>query len=122
MFHYYLGLAVRSLRRNVVLTTLMVAAIGVGIGASMTMLTIFRAMSGDPIPDKSAQLFVPQIDNWGPSANQNSAPLTDDTLPYMLTYIDAIGLMRAHAAPHQAAMYETGFALTPAITALKPFE
>ena len=36
MFIYYFKLALRSLRRNVVLTALMVAAIGVGIGASMT--------------------------------------------------------------------------------------
>jgi putative ABC transport system permease protein len=41
MFVYYFGLALRSLKRNVVLTVLMIAAIGVGIGASMTMLTLF---------------------------------------------------------------------------------
>ncbi len=39
MFAYSLEIALRSLRRNLVLTALMVAAIGVGIGASMTMLT-----------------------------------------------------------------------------------
>ena len=58
MFTYYLTLALRSLRRNVVLTVLMIAAIGVGIGASMTTLTVFRAMAGDPIPRKSRQLFA----------------------------------------------------------------
>ena len=31
MLAYYLGLALRSLKRNVMLTALMVAAIGVGI-------------------------------------------------------------------------------------------
>jgi len=67
MFAYYIRLAVRSLKRNVVLTSLMIAAIAVGIGASMTTLTVFRAMSGDPIPRKASQLFVPQIDNWGPN-------------------------------------------------------
>ncbi len=44
MFNYYFGLALRSLKRNIVLTVLMIAAIGVGIGASMTTLTVFRAM------------------------------------------------------------------------------
>lgn len=34
MFSYYFLLALRSLKRNVVLTLLMIAAIGVGIGAS----------------------------------------------------------------------------------------
>ncbi|MEJ0008810.1 MAG: hypothetical protein WDM77_21215 [Steroidobacteraceae bacterium] len=65
MLGYYLHLAVRSLRRNPALTALMIAAIGVGIGASMTMLTNLRVMTGDPIPDKSSQLFAPQIDVWG---------------------------------------------------------
>src|SRR5258708_35514611 len=66
MFNYYLGLALRSLKRNVMLTALMIAAIGVGIGASVTTLTVFRAMASDPIPQKSAQLFEPQIGTWGP--------------------------------------------------------
>ena len=65
MFRYYLRLGIRSLRRNTVLTGLMIAAIAVGIGACMTALTVFRAMSGDPIPQKSSQLYTPQIDNWG---------------------------------------------------------
>ena len=68
MFNYYVGLAVRSLKRNIVLTVLMIAAIGVGIGASMTTLTVFRAMDRDPIPQKSRQLFAVQIDNWGPNS------------------------------------------------------
>ncbi len=110
MFGYYLNLALRSLRRNIVLTALMIVAIGVGIGASMTMLTIFRAASGDPIPQKSAQLFVPQIDNFGPKWN---APLYKDSLPPDLTYIDATALMRAHAAVRQAAMYPTSVSITP---------
>ncbi len=89
----------------------MIIAIGVGIGASMTMLTIFRAASGDPIPQKSAQLFVPQIDNFGP---QSTVPReTEDSLPPELTYIDAMGLMRAHPAYRQAAMYPTLLSLVP---------
>ena len=47
MFNYYFGLALRSLRRNPVLTALMVVTIAVGIGASMTTLTVFRAMDAD---------------------------------------------------------------------------
>lgn len=103
MFGYYLHLALRSLRRNVVLTSLAVLAIGVGIGASMSMLTILRAASGDPIPQKSTQLFTPQIDNWGPVPG--ALPGTPRRVPPDLTYIDAVALMQAHAAPQQAEMY-----------------
>jgi putative ABC transport system permease protein len=121
MFGYYIGLAIRSLRRNVVLTVLMIAAIGVGIGASMTTLTIFRAMSGDPLPGKSAQLFVPQIDNWGPQRRGADSTAAGSKLQTQLTYIDAIRLMDAHAAKRQSAMYGTGLPLIPANRELQPF-
>jgi putative ABC transport system permease protein len=120
VFYYYFGLALRSLKRNVVLTVLMIAAIGVGIGASMTTLTIFRAMDGDPIPQKSGRLFVPQIDNWGP--RHPVGPTISDNLQDQLSYTDAIAFMNAHAAPRQAAMYQTGLALTPPNPALRPFQ
>ena len=120
MFTYYLTLALRSLRRNVVLTVLMIAAIGVGIGASMTTLTVFRAMAGDPIPRKSRQLFAVQIDNWGPKKGVVIGG--EDNLQQQISYPDAVGLMTAHAARRQSAMYRTGFALTPANPDLRPFQ
>ena len=73
MVGYYLHLAISSLRRNVMLTVLTVMAVGAGIGASMTMLTTLRAMSGNPIPEKSSQLFVPLIDVWGPDSRDGSS-------------------------------------------------
>jgi putative ABC transport system permease protein len=119
MFRYYLGLALRSLRRNIVLTVLMVVTIGVGIGASMTTLTVFRAMDADPIPQKSAQLFAPQIDSWGPTDNPSEM---EDKLEDQLSYIDAMALMHAQRAHRQVAGYATGFALTPENPELKPFK
>lgn len=62
MFGYYLNLAARSFKRNKALTVLMVLAIALGIGASMTTLTVFHVLSGDPIPEKSEQLFYVQLD------------------------------------------------------------
>src|SRR5271167_2870895 len=102
MFYYYFGLAVRSLKRNLVLTVLMIAAIGVGIGASMTTLTVFRAMDSDPIPQKSRQLFAVQIDNWGP-ASRNIVTGDAENLQPQIAYPDAIGLMNAQAAHRQSA-------------------
>jgi putative ABC transport system permease protein len=119
MFSYYFGLALRSLRRNVVLTVLMIAAIGVGIGASMTILTVFRAMGNDPIPNKSRQLFAVQIDNWGPV---KGGPRNDDNMSEQISYTDAIALMNMRAARRQTAMYATGAALTPANPDLRPFQ
>ena len=111
MFSYYFRLGLRSLRRNMVLTALMIAAIAVGIGACMTTLTVFRSMSGDPIPQKSNRLFAVQIDNWGPDKHAGGAA---DRLEFQLSYIDAMGLMRARAAKRQSVMYATRLPLRPA--------
>ena len=62
MLGYYFRLALRSFLRNKVLTALMVLAIALGIGASMTTLTVFHVLSGDPIPAKSDRLFYVQLD------------------------------------------------------------
>jgi putative ABC transport system permease protein len=59
MFGYYIDLALRSLKRAPVLTALMVLAIGLGIGASMTMITVLHVMTEDPLPGRSAHLYRP---------------------------------------------------------------
>ena len=115
MLSYYLNLALRSLKRNPVLTTLMVLAIGFGVAASMTTYAVFRAVSGDPIPHKSAQLFKPQIDNWGP---KNSGP--DGEPPDAMSYTDAMALMNAHKAARQTVFYPIGQSLIPAGASGKP--
>jgi putative ABC transport system permease protein len=119
MFYYYLGLALRSLKRNVVLTVLMIAAVGVGIGASMTTLTVFRAMDADPIPDKSRHLYTVQIDNWGPSS-KGLGTGDAENLQEQIGYIDAMALMSAHQGSRQSAMYVSGLALTPENPNMKP--
>lgn len=121
MFAYYLRLALRSLRRNVVLTVLMIAAIGVGIGASMTTLTLFRAMSGDPIPEKSRSLFAVQFGNWS-AAKAQTVTGDSEGLQWQISYRDAVNLMAAHPAKRQSAMYVTGLALTPPNPQLRPFQ
>lgn len=123
LFGYYILLAVTGLRRNAVLASLMIGAIGIGIAACTTTLTIYRAMAGDPIPDKASQLFAPQIDSWGPAESKaNDAGLGGDGLPDQLSYTDAVALMRAHAAPLQAAMYETTLDVTPPDSQRRAFQ
>ena len=67
MFRYYLRLGALSLRATPALRALMIAAIAIGIGACMSIVTIRYVMSGNPIGEKSAQLFYVQVDNWDPS-------------------------------------------------------
>ena len=63
MFGYYIQLGLRSLRRNPVLTLLMVLGIGLGIAASMTTLTVMHLMGADPLPWKSDKLHYVQLNN-----------------------------------------------------------
>jgi putative ABC transport system permease protein len=107
MFGYYFQLGMRSLRRNPVLTGLMVVAIGFGVAASMITWSVFRAVSGNPIPDKSAQLFMPQVDAWGPQHNLKGEPAE------ALGYTDAVALMRAHAARRQTLLYPVQLSVIP---------
>jgi putative ABC transport system permease protein len=109
MFAYYLELALRSLKRSPGLTALMVLAIGFGVAASMTSWSVFRAVSGDPIPWKSSKLFVPQIDNWGPNGRSS-----DGEPPNAMDYTDAMALMREHRAKLQSAMYQISPSIVPA--------
>lgn len=106
MFGYYVQLGLRSLRRNPVLTLLMVLVIAVGVAASMTSYAVFRVTSGDPIPEKSSQLFIAQIDNYGPENSDG------DPLPW-LTWRDATALVNAHKAKRQTPLYPIGVSIVP---------
>ncbi|WP_158885793.1 ABC transporter permease [Rhodanobacter sp. L36] len=116
MFIHYVQLGFYSLRRNPVLTLLMVMSIGLGVAASMTTWSVFRVVSGNPLPDKSSQLFVPQLDNWGPNdIVKNGQP------PNAVTYRDAMAFMQAHEAERQTALYPVRYAVTPERTGAEPF-
>jgi len=107
MLTYYFQLGLRSLKRNPMLTALMVMAIGFGVAASMITYSVFRAVSGDPIPDKSEQLFVPQVDSWGPQYNEKGEP------PGGLNYVDAMALMKAHQASRMTLIYQVMLSALP---------
>lgn len=117
MFAYYLELAIRSLRRNKVLTTLMVLALGLGIGACITTLTVLKLLSGDPLPQKSAHLFYPQVDPF-----PMDGYVAGETKPQpTMTYTDAMNLLHARKATHQAVMTTTGAKIAPQQAKAHPF-
>ena len=116
MLAYYLDLALRSFRRNRVLTVLMVFAIALGIGASMTTLTVLHVLSGNPIPGKSSQLYRVQVDpfdqfGWRPGMEP----------PMQVAWIDGMNLLRAKRADAQALMTGGLVAIQPAQSTLDPF-
>jgi putative ABC transport system permease protein len=116
MFAYYMDLALRSFRRNKALTALMVLAIALGIGASMTTLTVFHVLSGDPIPQKSSRLFVVQLD---PAAKEGFTPGEEPA--DQVTRFDAEALLRQHRGTHQAMMTGGNVGIEPQRAGMDPF-
>ncbi len=117
MFSYYLQLGLRSLRRNPILTALMVFGIALGIAASMTTLTVLHVMGSDPIPWKSDKLHIVQMDNWDPNNPYNE----DGSPPDQVTYRDAVALMQAGKADKQAAMFNLAMPIQPENQEVKPY-
>lgn len=118
MFGYYFNLALRSLKRNKVLSALMVLAIGLGIGASMTMVTVLHVMTDDPLPGRSAQLFAPHLDPLPLDYKEDGGgpdPAND------LTWPDAMALLKAHRAERQAVMSGGSVLVRPALHGAQPF-
>lgn len=120
MFKYYIKLAVNSMRRNPVMTVLMVAAIAVGIGVSMTTLSVYYMMSSNPIPEKSNVLFAITLDSWNPLR-----PFDEDEperAPHQLTFHDAERLLALGEAKRQTAMFESSLIIEPLSADDLPFE
>lgn len=106
--------------RTPVMTSLMVAAIAVGIGISMTTLTVHYLMSGNPIPHKSDVLFAVTLDSWNPLR-----PFDDDHPergPHQLTFRDAEALVRLGYGERQTAMFESSLIVEPVGDEALPFE
>ncbi|MFL9584179.1 ABC transporter permease [Stenotrophomonas sp. AB1(2024)] len=117
MLAYYFRLALRSFRRNKVLTALMVIAIALGIGASMTTLTVFHVLSGDPIPQKSDRLFNVQVDPRPMIGYQPSEEPEEQ-----VTRFDGETLLREKKAIHQVLMTGGGVTVEPDNSTLRPFD
>ena len=117
MFRYYLKLGLFSIRKNPILSALMVAAIAVGIGACMTIVNVDYVMSGDPIPHRSDMLNHVQVDSWNP----NDAYEEPDLPPEQLTYLDGNNLWLADQARRQALSYKTARVVQPQGDGERPF-
>ncbi|REL26518.1 ABC transporter permease [Thalassotalea euphylliae] len=119
MFSYYLKLAAKSIKKNPLLSTLMVLAIALGIGASMTTVTVNYLMSANPIPEKSEQLFYVQVDSWDP---HNAFNDSNGEPPNQITWTEANNLFNAQQASKQVVMAKSGGIIVPENQDINPFE
>ena len=116
MLAHEFELAWRSLRRNRVLTLLMVLAIGLGIGAAMTTLTVVHVLGADPLPGRSDNLYIVHLD---PLEQRGYVP--GEEPGDQLTRTDAEALLRERRAQRQAMMTSGRVAVEPADATQTPF-
>lgn len=116
MFAYYVDLGLRSLSRNILITSLMILLISVGVAGSITTYALLNALSANPLPSKSHRLFVPQIDNRG-----SNRITTDGEPDPELTFHDVAALRGNHAAAAQTAIYPIYLSAVPTDVNIQPF-
>jgi putative ABC transport system permease protein len=119
MLAYQIKNAIRSMKRNPALSVLLIAGIGLGIAVSTAFITTYYLMAGDPIPDKSDQLFYVEMDSWNPER-----PYDDnhpDRPPVQVTYRDAMGIMESEIPTHQSVMFKASLTVQPAAENEKPY-
>ncbi|MCG9695697.1 ABC transporter permease [Shewanella sp. Isolate11] len=103
MFLYYVDLAWRSIKKTPILSLLMVLAISVGIGITITTLNVYKMMSFNPAGERAEQLNTVQlwtqgVDSW-------------DDFHSLVTYQDVMNLRNSKLAKQQAAMFRSGMAV-----------
>ena len=104
MFGYYLELAFRNLKRNPGLTALMIGAVALGIAVCVMTLTMYRAMSGNPIWWKNDVLYAVTMDFWDPQE-----PAWEDKPhlpPEQLTYRDAMAVYASDIPKRKVIMHK----------------
>ncbi|WP_255755865.1 ABC transporter permease [Massilia sp. erpn] len=94
------------------MTALMVLAIAVGIGASMTTLTVMRLLSGDPLPGRSQEIYYAQIDVNPQSKGKEP--------PDVLDFRTAVDLWNARQADQQTLVAGSKAKVRPADSPLPP--
>jgi putative ABC transport system permease protein len=120
MFTYYVRIAVKSLRRNPMLTGLMIGAIAVGVGVCITTLTVYRLMSGNPMEARNDVLYSVTLDSWDPNS-----PWRDEhpeLPPAELTYRDAQAMFASDIPDRKVMMRKASFVIeAPPKSGVAPF-
>ena len=118
MLRYYFKLGFLSIRANPALSALMVAAIAIGIGACMTILTVRYVMADNPIEHKNDVLYHVQLDNWNP----NQPYSEPNEPPEQVTHLDSTALLEAGRAHRQVIMFKSDRVVQPEKEEILPFQ
>src|SRR5687767_11459515 len=111
MFLYNLRIALLSLKRNRVLSLVIVGGIALGIAVSTMFSTMRHAFAKDPIPAKSDVLHYVRMDSWDP---MKPYPGDDPTQPpSQITYRDMVEIMKTDIPIRQTGTFKSNLTLYP---------
>lgn len=113
-------MALKSLRRNPILSLLIVGGIALGIGVSTTFITAHHLLSLNPIPHKSDILYYVQMDNWDPNR-----PWDEDDpsrIPNQITYRDMVELMKSQIPTFQGGSFKASLFVHPEPEIGRPYK
>lgn len=119
MLAYHIKTALKSLRRNPVLTALLIGGIALGICVSTAFVTLRHMYEQDPLPGKSDRLYFVRLDSWGIGHNFKDE---ENGIPDQVTYRDARGLMRSPIPLRQTATFITSMFVHPDPKVGRPYQ
>src|SRR5262249_1235615 len=112
MLGYYTRLALRSFARTPGIPGLRGRARAPGIGVCIMPLTVFHAMSGNPIWGKNDRLYAVTMDNWDPT--QAADKKHPELPPPLMTYKDARYVAGSDIPERKVIMYTVDATLSGA--------
>jgi putative ABC transport system permease protein len=118
MFSYNIRLALMSFRRTPGLTALMVGAIALGIAACVVTISMYHAMSGNPIWWKSDRLYAVTMDSWDPNKPYDES--RPSLPPPQLSYKDAMALSSSGIPLRHVIMHKDLGVLTGGVAQRQP--
>jgi putative ABC transport system permease protein len=111
MLLYNLRIALLSLKRNWILSSVIVGGIALGIAVSTTFSATRHALARDPIPRKSGVLYYVRMDSWDP---QRPYPGDDPGRPpTQITYRDMVEIMKSDIPVRQSGMFKANLYVFP---------
>jgi putative ABC transport system permease protein len=111
MFAYHIRLGLKSLRRNPVLTALMIGAIAIGIAVCLTALNVFALVSSNPLAHRDDVVYAVQMDSWDPKQPWDEE--RPKLAPYELTYRDAKAVLSSDIPERTVVMRKGAMVMGP---------
>ena len=119
MFSYHLKIALTSLRRNPILTALLIGGIALGICVSTAFVTLRHMFTQDPLPGKSDKVHYVRLDTWGKGHWWRDE---QGAVPDQMTYRDARGLLTSPVPVRQTPTFITTIFVHPDPKVGRPFQ